>query len=159
MSEGEVSGGVLARIRASVPDRVLNRVIAITLTLGTGAILGTALWLEASPNGHGTHLQLGLNQCSFLMATGWPCPMCGATTTFTLWAHLHPLQGIVNQPFASLLFLMTVVTFAVSLVESVDPRGRWNRIIARLEPFELPLALGFLALMGISWIYKIWLMG
>ncbi|MCB9677855.1 MAG: DUF2752 domain-containing protein [Alphaproteobacteria bacterium] len=122
-------------------------------------MLGTALWLDASPEGHGTHTQLGLNSCSFLVATGYPCPMCGATTTFTLWAHVHPIAGIVNQPFASLLFLMTVATFAIGLAEVVDPRSRWERILRVLAPWEGVLATAFLGLMGLSWIYKIWLMG
>ena len=150
---------VLGRIRDTIPPRVLARLISAVLALGTGAVLGTALWLQPDLAGHGTHTQLGLNSCSFLTATGYPCPMCGATTTFTLWAHLHPIAGIVNQPFASLLFVMTVATFAISLAELIDPRERWVRLLRRLGPFEAPLATGFLAFMGIAWIYKIWLMG
>ena len=122
-------------------------------------MLGTALWLTPDPAGHGTHMQLGLDDCSILTATGYPCPMCGATTTFTLWAHLMPVQGVVNQPFASLLFLMTLGTFAVSLVELADPRGRWNRVLHWLGPYEVPLSVLFLGFMAASWVYKTWLMG
>ena len=149
----------LAAIRDRVSSRTLSRVLSLFLVLGTGGVLATALWLEPAVAGHGTHTQLGLNSCSILMATGYPCPMCGATTTFTLWAHLRPIQAIVNQPFASLLFWMTVSTFAIGVAELVDPRDRWQRLIRRLGPYEARLAIGFLGSMGLSWIYKIWLMG
>lgn len=144
-----------SRLPLGVRARLVNGVIA----LATGTVLGIAAWLQPDPAGHGTHLQLGLNQCSFLSATGWACPMCGATTTFTLWAHLRPLQGIANQPFASMLFVMTASAFAIAVVELVRPARRWERLLRAIGPWELPLALGFLGAMATSWIYKIWLMG
>lgn len=136
-----------------------RRLVAAVLFSGTGFVLGTALWLTPDPAGHGTHRQLGLDGCTILTSTGFPCPMCGATTTFTLWAHLQPIQGLLNQPFASLLFLMTVATFSISAVELVDPRGRWTRILDRLGPYEVPASVAFLGFMFASWVYKSWLMG
>ena len=50
------------------------------------AVLGVARWLAPAQAGHSTHTQLGLDPCTFLALTGWPCPMCGATTTFALMA-------------------------------------------------------------------------
>lgn len=150
---------VLKRFQERIPARVLRRGMSGVLVLGTGLVLAIALWLEPSVEGHGTHTQLGLNSCTILSATGLPCPMCGATTTFALWAHLRPIAAFVNQPFASLLFWMTASTFAVSVVEVVDPRGRWGRILSRLQPWEGYLATAFLVLMGGSWLYKTWLMG
>ena len=69
------------------------------------------------------------------------------------------LSQIVSGPFASLLFLMTLGTFAVSLVELADPRGRWNRVLHWLGPYEVPLSVLFLGFMAASWVYKTWLMG
>ena len=154
-----VSPWSLARFyqRLSAPMRA--RIISLALFLGTGTVLAIAMWLTPAPEGHGTHLQLGLYQCTFLTATGYPCPVCGATTTFTLWAHLHPLLGIINQPFASALFLLTAGTFGVSTVELVSPRGRWDKILHFVDVYELRLAVGFLVLMCGSWLYKTWLMG
>ena len=126
--------------------------------LTLGVVLVLAAWLQPSPLGHSTDAQLGLGQCSFLTLTGYPCPMCGATTTFTLWAHLQPLTGLATQPFASLLFLMTVGTFAVALAEIVQPRERWRRILEALGPYEGVLATLFLVAMGLGWIYKIAIM-
>ena len=81
--------------------------------------------------------------------------MCGATTTFALLAHFRLLEGVVNQPFAALLFAMTVTTLVISVLEVVGPRDRWLRLYRRIEPWEASLAIGFLVFMAIGWVYKI----
>ena len=138
---------------------VVQRILSGVAALGTGTVLGIATQLTPAVDGHGTHTQLGLSDCSFLVLTGAPCPMCGATTTFTLLAHLHVVQGVVNQPFAAVLFALTVFVFAVSVSEVVLPRARWERLFRVLAPYEGPLAAGFLVMMALGWLYKIWLMG
>lgn len=136
----------------------LERACALVLVLGLGSVLGLAGYLDPSPLGHGTHQQLGLAGCSFLTLTGYACPMCGATTTFALMADLRWLEGFLNQPFAALLFCVTVCTFILSLWEVVQPRQRWSRVLGWLEPWELRVALGALAVMSFSWFYKLWQM-
>jgi len=81
--------------------------------------------------------------------------MCGATTTFALLAHLRIVDGVLNQPFAALLFLLTVWAFVVSSVEVVLPKNRWSLIYERIGPWEGVLAIGFLLFMVIGWLYKI----
>lgn len=154
----ETVQGWVELFQARVPEVVRSRLVSFALVLPTGAVLGLAAWLEPSPLGHSTHTQLGLGQCSFLSLTGYPCPMCGATTSFTLMAHFRPLDALVNQPFATMLFLMTLAVFAISLAEVVQPRGRWGRVLARIEPWEGALAGAFLAAMGLAWVYKAVLM-
>lgn len=125
------------------------------LAVSIGSVFALAALLVPSPAGHGTHLQLGLGQCTFLTLTGYPCPMCGATTTFALLAHLRPIEAAVNQPFAALLFALSTLVFAVAVAESVDPRSRWTRLLNRIEPYETALAVAFLAAMALSWGYKV----
>jgi hypothetical protein len=149
----------ISALSRRVDPRLVVRAVSLFLALGTGAVLALAIWLSPDPAGHGTHMQLGLNNCTFLSLTGYPCPMCGATTTFALWAHLRPVAALINQPFASLLFWLTAATFGISVFELVRPGDRWARILRAAAPWEGPLAAGFLALMFLSWIYKIWLMG
>ena len=148
-----------ARASQRWTSRDVSRLASIFLAVGTGVVIGIAIWLEPSPLGHSTHMQLGLNTCSFLSATGYPCPMCGATTTFTLMAHLRPLQALATQPFAALLFCMTVGVFGVSVAEVLQPRDRWIRFSDWIEPWEGRLAVGFLGFMALAWFYKIYLMG
>ena len=91
--------------------------------------------------------------------TGFACPMCGATTTFALMADLQWVQGFLNQPFAALLFLGTMVGFVVSVVETMRPRQLWTRILKQVEPWELWIAVGTIVTMGLAWLYKLWRMG
>ena len=136
-----------------------STVFSAGVVVGSGAVLALAALLVPAGEGHGTHTQLGLGTCTILDLTGMPCPMCGATTTFALMAHLHPLAAVLNQPFAALLFVLTTFAFAIGISELVDPRNRWYRLAAWVEPVEGWLAAGFLCLMGAGWVYKTWWMG
>jgi hypothetical protein len=131
------------------------RLVSAVLMIAIGAVFTLAALLVPAAGGHGTHLQLGLGPCTFLTLTGLPCPMCGATTSFTLMAHLRPIAAFVNQPFAAMLFLLSAGVFGVSVAEVVDPRSRWTRILDWLEPREGWLAAAFLGSMALAWIYKI----
>ena len=55
--------------------------------LGGGllTLLALALVLQPDRTGYGTHQQLGLPPCTFLVLFGRRCPSCGMTTS---WAHL-----------------------------------------------------------------------
>ena len=130
----------------------------VALIMMSGSVLGMAAWLQPALEGHGTHQQLGLRPCTFLSITGYPCPMCGATTTFALMADLRVGDALVNQPFAVILFGITVGVFSVSVADLVQPRGRWTRILSWIAPYEGHLAVAFLILMGLAWAYKIALM-
>lgn len=151
----DAAPSVLERLRRSA---LAVRLLSLSLALGTGTVLFLAWWLEPSATGHGTHTQLGLGQCTFLSLTGYPCPMCGVTTTFALLADLRPVAALVNQPFGVLMFGLTVAVFAIATAETVQPRQRWSRIGARLAPYDPVLGIGFLGLMALGWIYKVALM-
>ena len=62
-----------------------NRLLVVAVGMGLAGLLAVAGLLMPSPNGHGTHQQLGLPPCTFLMLFGWPRPTCGMTM---LPAHL-----------------------------------------------------------------------
>ncbi|MEQ1571010.1 MAG: DUF2752 domain-containing protein [Myxococcota bacterium] len=125
------------------------------LALGIGGVFTLSALLVPSPDGHGTHLQLGLGTCTFLAMTGQPCPMCGATTSFALMAHLRPIEALINQPFAAFLFCLSAGVLGVAVAETVDPRRRWDRILTWLGPRESAFAAVFLGFMLVSWVYKI----
>lgn len=151
-----MNAAVLARWRALASSALAERLLAAALAGLSGAVLGVARWLEPSPQGHSTHLQLGLRPCTVLSWTGWPCPMCGATTTFALSADGRLAEALRNQPFALLLFSLTVGTFALSVAEAVVPRRRISRLVAWVEPWEVAGAIGFLFAMGLGWAWKAW---
>lgn len=135
--------------------RLVRRLVSATLALGSGGVLGVAAWLDPAPQGHSTHLQLGLGRCTIYSLSGWPCPMCGMTTSFALFADLHPVTAFLNQPFSSVLFLLTVLTFGIAVAEVVDARGRWEAISRVIAPYEGRLAALFVAGMVGGWLWKI----
>jgi hypothetical protein len=135
----------------------LERLASAGVGLGAVALLAVSAWLEPVAAGHSTHLQLGLMPCTFLAVTGWPCPMCGGTTTFALLADGRIVDGFLNQPFAALLFLGTIAIAVLGMLEAIAPRDRWRRISDVTIGFEGRIA----ALLGIAmiagWTWKIWM--
>ncbi|MCB9758636.1 MAG: DUF2752 domain-containing protein [Alphaproteobacteria bacterium] len=135
------------------------RLLSLGLGLPSWAVLSIAAWLTPSPAGHGTHQQLGLGQCTLLGLTGYPCPMCGMTTTFSHMAHLQPLAALVTQPFGVVLFAGTCFVASVAVVELVAPRGRWTRLLEFVERWELAIASSLLVGLVLGWVYKVTAMG
>jgi hypothetical protein len=131
------------------------RIVGLALFLPTAAVLGIAAWLEPDPSGVGTHTQLGLSGCAMLTWTGWPCPMCGMTTTFSLLAHLRVVDAVRNQPFGLLLFGATVLTCGVGLLELLAPRRRVEAALDWMAAHEVALAGGTLAGLLAGWVHKI----
>ena len=133
---------------------VQDRVVGFILGAPSTAVLGVAAWLEPAAEGVGTHMQLGLSGCSVLMATGWPCPMCCMTTTFSHMAHLSPLEALRTQPFGVALFGVTLVLASVGWADALLGGGRWRRLLDWALAHEVPLAVLTLLGMAAGWGYK-----
>jgi hypothetical protein len=142
----------------AVPTTLQDRLVGAVLFFPTSIVLTIAMLLTPNPSGYGTHLQLGMGSCTFLTLFGIPCPMCGMTTTFTHLAHLHVLQGTLNQPFGFVLFLCTAVGAVVGFLELVAPRGRWRPFWRWIDRHETGVAAFLLLGMMGGWMYKIALM-
>src|SRR5689334_8979719 len=71
---------------------IFGRLYAAGVLLATSAILITAARLHPDAHQYGTHEQLGLPPCGFLVMTGLPCPTCGMTTAFAYATHGRLLQ-------------------------------------------------------------------
>ena len=121
----------------------------------TGTVIYTATQLTPDPSGMGTHTQLGLAGCVVLEQTGWPCPMCGMTTSFSHFVHLEPLQAILNQPFSLILFALTLLLFVQGIREVVLPVGRLSSLMRWVGSHELVLSLFMLAGLLIGWWVRV----
>lgn len=135
-----------------------NRLVGAALVASTGPVLALAMWLDPDPAGVGTHRQLGLGGCTVLTLTGWPCPMCGMTTTFTHMAHADPIGAVVTQPFGVVLFLVTLALFVTGL-GGVFGTSWWRRGLDVVLAYEVPIAAGTLIGMAAGWVYKCVAMG
>ena len=84
-------------------DGWLPRVGALGLALVCASPLVFAATLTASAAGMGTHTQMGLPECGFVIATGLPCATCGCTTAFAHAADGSLLMSLMTQPFGAVL--------------------------------------------------------
>jgi hypothetical protein len=83
------------------------------------AVVITATQLTPAPAGMGTHQQLGLPPCGFLVVTGVPCPGCGLTTSFAHMVRLQFTGATRANPFGVMLFLVTFFTIPIAAVGMV----------------------------------------
>jgi len=99
-----------------------QRISLILIALLIGTVLGIARSLNpyeenGQPRRWGTHQQLGLPPCSFQRLTGWPCPSCGLTTSFSLLMHGDWRAALVVNPVGPVMVLLAVamaIWFAVA---------------------------------------------
>jgi len=129
-------------------DRIRYLVISGVATV----VLLIARLLQPSPNGVGTHTQIGLPPCPFLHFTGIPCLSCGLTTSVAHSARLHFYEAIVTQPFGLIIFFGAVLSipFSIYLIHRRIPWSRLNELRGRdLVMYAL------IALFLLSWLYKI----
>jgi hypothetical protein len=89
------------------------------LCAGPMAVLITAATLTPASEGHGTHTQLGLPPCGFLVYTGFPCPGCGLTTSFAHMIRLQVGGAFHANPFGILLFLCTAAMVPLAVMGMV----------------------------------------
>lgn len=79
------------------------------LALACLTLLVIASRLEADPLGHGTHKQMGLPPCGWVVAWNKPCMTCGMTTAFAAAADAQPVTSLKAQPMGAVLALSASV--------------------------------------------------
>lgn len=128
-----------------------RRLFGLALAMFCAAPLVFAATLTPSDAGMGTHKQMGLPECGFVLATGLPCATCGCTTAFAHAADGSLLTSLITQPFGAILALslamMTLIAgwSAVSGMR-LEPLGQ----IMATKAFVLPWVV---LLLG-AWAYK-----
>ncbi len=100
-----------------------QRVVLVSAGAALLSLLALAGAVAPDSRGFGTHEQLGLPPCTFRQLTGYRCPSCGMTTS---WSHL--VRGRVGVAFrdnvgGALLGLVTGLLAPWSLISGW--RGRW----------------------------------
>jgi hypothetical protein len=97
-----------------LPGRGLSgrgRLGAAAVALACLGVLLIAAGLHADASGAGTHEQIGLPPCGFLLVTGQPCATCGMTTAFTHAADGHFGLAFATQPMGLLLAVLVAALF------------------------------------------------
>lgn len=122
------------------------------ILLGCGLVLAAAATITPDPRGYGTHTQLGLPPCGFLLLTGAPCPGCGLTTAFAYGVRGQWLLAASANPLGLVLFL--VVCLCIPLAVSAALRD-WSldNVIERFALNRWGLALAGGA--AVVWIVRL----
>lgn len=100
-----------------------------------------------------THEQLGLPECSFVTATGVPCPSCGLTTSFALTVR----ADLANAARANWVGLLLAL-FCLTLI----PWGVISLVVGRavgvpsLERAILVVISSLFVLLLVRWAFVLW---
>jgi hypothetical protein len=81
-----------------LPEVILLGLFTLALVL--------PFFLNPDPQWTGTHRQLFLPPCPFLQITGIPCPLCGATTSFTYLTRGDLAAAFGANPLAPIYYLI-----------------------------------------------------
>ncbi len=100
-------------------ERCLCLVVAVVVL----TLFGVATVLEPDRRGHGTHQQLGMPACGFVVLFGQPCPGCGMTTSWALLVRGRGFEAIQTNVGGVLLALGAGVIAGLSLMAAAS--GRW----------------------------------
>jgi len=134
--------------RAASADRLLAAMGALACL----AVLAVAAYLSPDSQGHGTHEQLGMPRCSWVVTFDKPCPTCGMTTSFAYAADGNLLTSLITQPFGALLAVATASAFWVFLHGALFA-SRVGRLFRPMWT-QRWIAAGAVMLIA-AWVYKI----
>ncbi len=150
-SERAVAAALPAQpVGESVGAQLLGRLVWLFFFAAPATVFLISLTLTADPAGHGTHTQLGLPPCGFLVVTGLPCPGCGLTTCFTHMIHGDVVGAARANPFGVMLWLVSAATMvlgAVGLLRGLPVIDTLDRLHA--DKWAILLSVSSLTVWGI----------
>lgn len=119
---------------------------------GSGTVLGIAAGLDPVDRGIGTHVQLGMPECGWIVAMDLPCPTCGMTTAFSFAADGNLLASATAQPLGAILAVGT----AMAAVGGAWTLATGSRAFGRLASMWWTSRTGWIAgaAVLVAWAYK-----
>lgn len=131
---------------------MMHRLLWSSIAVGSIVVLAVAALLEPDGRGHGTHQQLGLPPCGFLLLTGSPCPGCGLTTAFAHGIRGHWSMAASANPLGLMLFLLVCVSIPLGIAAAL--RG-WtvDDVIWRFDLNRWALAVAACAI--VVWVVRV----
>jgi hypothetical protein len=112
---------------------------------------GVSIWLQPDQRGFGTHEQFRWAPCSFQQLTGWHCPSCGMTTSFSHFIRGHWQSSIRANSTGFFMALFCAFQIPWSLI-SVKKSRLW---LINQPHIALLILLGILYLIaGVEYVYR-----
>ncbi len=142
----------VSAVRRPVDRATIRRLIGVGVALCAAVILGVAAYLKPSPEGLGTHPQLYMPECGWIMLMDLPCPTCGMTTAFAHAAEGHLVASLATQPLGGILAIATAIALLSGLYVAATGSQvavLFGRLCTRRA------AWGLSAVVVGAWIYKI----
>lgn len=127
-----VTGGAMGAGPATGTLR--HRLCGLAVALAAAGVLGLAAWFEPAEGGLGTHEQLNLPSCGWIVIMDLPCPTCGMTTAFAHAAEGNLLASARTQPLGFVLAVITAMALLLGTYVAVTGSrigasvvGLWGR--------------------------------
>ena len=139
-------------LRMPVKSERARRVQALGVGLVASALLCVAFLLKPSPQGIGTHQQLGLPACGWVAAADIPCPTCGMTTA---WSHTVRGQlpsAFMAQPLGMLLAFSACIVAIGGFITAITGYS-FRPILYLFSPTKVIIVIATLTIL--SWVFKI----
>ncbi|RMF43700.1 MAG: DUF2752 domain-containing protein [Planctomycetota bacterium] len=128
---GRPRGGPGNALRGALDGAPLSPAVrgtAAVAGLVAAGLLLTAARLHPDPSGRGTHQQLGLPPCSFVLLWNIPCPACGMTTSWALVTQGRLVAAMRANAGGALLAIIALAYIPSScyfFLRGVATRGQW----------------------------------
>jgi hypothetical protein len=110
--------------RSGMSVRLRGLVVAAPIM----AVMAVAAYLHPDERGMGTHEQLHMGACNFVCTTGWPCPTCGMTTSFSALAHGQVGLAFRAHAFGPVLVAAMMAIWALAMAELTTGRSFLGRL-------------------------------
>lgn len=133
---------------------VRGRLTALGVALVVLAPLIIASMLRPSPDGYGSHQELGLAPCQFMQRTGLPCPSCGMTTSWTWFVRGNLQASFYTQPMGMVLAALAAGCFWIALYCALTGRPVFRLLRVILSRYYFVPLLSFAIL---AWGWKIFI--
>ena len=85
-----------------------ERLLTVIVLAGAIVVITVAWSIEPDPRGLGTHEQLDLDPCGYLLSTGRPCATCGMTTAFSHTVRFQ-IPSAIRANFAGCLLCLVTM--------------------------------------------------
>ena len=129
-----------------------RRLRALGVAVAAITLLSVAFFLTPSSKGVGTHQQLGLPTCGWILAADLPCPTCGMTTAWSYTVRGKLISAFRAQPMGMFLAISAMVV-AIAALGTVIAGYSYQSLLYRFPPSRIIIVLLVVSL--VSWAYKI----
>ncbi len=135
-----------------VKSERMKRIHALGVACVALALLSIAYFLTPSGEGIGTHQQLGLPKCGWVLAADIPCPTCGMTTSWSHTVRGELPTAFMAQPMGMLLAFVAIFIAIGGFITACTGYS-FGPLLQRFRPSRIFIFAVVLAI--IAWGFKI----